>query len=237
MSYFVWGDHGWLDEFARGVLVTVALACVSYAVGLLIGILGAAAALSRVAALRAAALGYTVIGRSVPELLLIVLIFYGGNQAIQAAVSLLGNPIEVELGAFGAGVVALAFVVGAASTSIFRGALLSVDKGQIEAATALGLARLPRFGLVILPQAVRYALPGLGNVWIGLLKETALVSVIGLNDILRVARIASGATHEPMPFLLAAGAAYLGLTALSVLLIRTIGHRLRVEIGELRHAR
>jgi His/Glu/Gln/Arg/opine family amino acid ABC transporter permease subunit len=237
MAYFAWGDHGWLDEFARGVLVTVALACASYAVGLLIGILGAATSLSRVAALRAIALGYTVVGRSVPELLLIVLIFYGSNQAIQAALGLLGNPIQVEVGAFAAGVAALAFVVGAASTSIFRGALLSVDKGQIEAAKALGLATLPRFAFVLLPQAVRYALPGLGNVWIGLLKETALVSVIGLNDILRVARIASGATHDPMPFLLATGAAYLGLTALSIFLIRTIAHRLRVEVGEVRHAR
>jgi octopine/nopaline transport system permease protein len=236
LNYFAWGDRGWLDEFAGGLSVTVALACASYILGLAAGILGAAAALSRFRVPRGIAVAYTVLGRCVPELLLIILIFYGGNQAVQALLRMAGVARAVEMGAFTAGVIALSFVVGAAATSIIRGALLAIDPGQLEAALTIGLSKTRIFLLITLPQAIRLALPGLGNVWIGLLKETALVSVIGLTDILRVARIASGATHEPLPFLLATGAIYLALTAISIFTIRALAKHLRISTREIGHA-
>jgi polar amino acid transport system permease protein/octopine/nopaline transport system permease protein len=108
---------------------------------------------------------------------------------------------------------------------------VSVDAGQVDAALALGLKRRHCFVLIVLPQAWRVALPGLGNVWMGLLKETALVSVIGLNDVLRVARIAAGSTHDPLPFLLATGVGYLFLTGLSLVVLRQLNERFSRAYG------
>lgn len=220
LKLFAWGPTGWGDELVAGLTITVRLAVAAYALGLVIGVSGAAAALSRVWPLRRLALGYAVVGRAVPELLVIFLIFYGGNQALRAALSLVGYRQPVEVSAFVGGVVALGVIAGAAATAIFRGAILAVEPGQREAAQAFGLSGRHTFVLVVLPQAWRLALPGLTNVWMGLLKETALVSVVGLEDLLRVARIAEGATHEPLPFLLAAGVGYLVLTGVSLVLLR-----------------
>ncbi len=211
----------------QGLLVTLELAAASYLLGILLSILGAIAALSRLAPLRWLANAYMLLGRAVPELLVIFLIYYGGAALLQWLLAVIGLAGAFEVSSFAAGVLSLGFIVGAGGSAILRGCFLALSHGQRDAAAALGLKPLQAFFLVLLPQAWRLALPGFGNLWMGLLKETALVSVIGLNDILRVARMASGATLEPMPFLLATGVAYLGLTALSLFVIRNYTARLR----------
>jgi len=221
MQYFAWGSTGWTLPLLRGLMVTLELAVTSYFLGILLSIAGAAAALSRYRTLRWLAGAYTVLGRAVPELLVIFLIYYGGAILLQWILRQLGYGEPVEVSSFAAGIASLGFIVGAGGTAILRGSFQALGRGQRDAAAALGLRPWQAFFLVLLPQAWRVALPGFGNLWMGLLKETALVSVIGLNDILRVARVASGATQDPMPFLLATGLCYLGLTALSLWVIRS----------------
>ena len=227
MQYFGWGSSSWTLPMLQGLLVTLELAAASYLLGVVLSIVGAAASLSRHAWLRHIATAYTVLGRAVPELLVIFLIYYGGAVVLQWFLAMVGIAGAIEVSSFAAGVASLGFIVGAGGTAILRGSFLALNRGQRDAAMALGLKPLQSFFLVLLPQAWRLAVPGFGNLWMGLLKETALVSVIGLKDLLRVARMASGATLEPMPFLLATGVCYLALTAVSLAVIRRYVARLQ----------
>jgi len=199
----------------RGALVTLAVAAAAFACGLVFGTLSAAAKLSGVRPARWAADGYTIFVRGIPDLLVIYLFFFGGSMAVTWVAKMFGHQGFVELPAFAIGTFAVGLVSGAYAGEVIRGAFEAVPKGQIEAARACGMSGLLLFRRIRAPLALRYALPGLGNVWQVTLKETALISVIGLVELMRQATIASGSNQQPFTFYLVAFGLYLALTLLS----------------------
>ncbi len=201
----------------QGARITVQLALVSLLFGLLFGLLGAAAKLSPYRALKVIATLYTTLIRGVPELLLVLTIYFGGSMILMAIAENFGYTEYIEVGPFAAGVAALSIAFGAYATEVFRAALIAVPKGQWESAAALGMTPLKTFTRVILPQVWKLALPGLGNLFQVLLKDTALVSVVGLNDLMRQAYVATGSTKQPFTYYMAAALIYLGLSAIATL--------------------
>jgi His/Glu/Gln/Arg/opine family amino acid ABC transporter permease subunit len=192
----------------------VAIAALGFGLGL--GLLGAAGKLSRFRLLRLGADAYTTVIRGVPELLVLLLLYFGGTVALTRLSERWGDGGYVEVNAFAAGVLALSLVFGAYAAEVFRGAILAVPRGQIEAARAVGMHPTLLFRRIMLPQVWRFALPGLGNLWLVLLKDTSLISVVGLDELMRKAYIGAGATREPFSFYLAAATIYLGLTVVSM---------------------
>lgn len=215
MELLSFGDAGWGDEMARAAAMTLAVSLSSVLLGLVLGTLAAAAKLSAIAPARWLAEGYTTVVRGVPELLIIYLLFFGGSGAARFVAGLFGYHGYLELNAFTIGTLAIGAISGSYSTEVIRGAVLAVPRGQIEAAQAIGMARGLMFRRILLPQVARYALPGLGNVWQFTLKDTALISVTGLVEIMRQAHIAAGSTRQPFTFYLVAAALYLLLTTFS----------------------
>jgi len=216
----------------QGTWMTVKLALLSLALSLALGLLGASAKLSRLRVLRVPATLYTTLIRSVPDLVLILLIFYTLQLWLNDLTELLGWDY-FEIDPFTAGVITLGFIYGAYFTENFRGAILSVPAGQLEAATAYGLNRIQRFRLVLFPQLMRFALPGLGNNWLVLLKSTALVSIIGLADLVKAAQNAGKTTNNTLYFLIIAGLVYLLITTLSNRLFKHLERRYNTGIKEL----
>ena len=201
---------------ARGALMTMAVAVCSYLLGVLIGSFFAALKLSRFLVLRVIADAYTTIVRGVPELLIIYLVFFGGGTLLRTVASgIFGYEGYIDPPLFVTGMVCIGVSAGAYNTEVIRGAVLAVPVGQLEAAKAVGMSTMQRFWRVLFPQVARYALPGLGNVWQLTLKETSLISVIGLVEIMRQAAVASGSTKQPFTFYLVAAVLYLGLTSIS----------------------
>jgi octopine/nopaline transport system permease protein len=215
VELLTFGDMGWGDEMLRAALMTLAVSLSSMALGLLLGSLGAAAKLSSIAPARWLAEGYTTVARGVPELLVIYLLFFGGNSSVMFVAALFGYHGYIEINAFTIGTFAIGVISGAYSTEVIRGAVLAVPPGQIEAAKAIGMPRRLMFRRILLPQVARFALPGLSNVWQITLKDTALISVTGLVEIMRQAHIASGSTRQPFTFYLVAAMLYLLLTSFS----------------------
>ena len=206
---------GWM--LWRGLAVTLAVGACAFAAALGFGLLGAWGKLSGGGIARAAAGAYTTIIRGVPELLLLLIVFYGAPTLIQDLAAARGLEIVVDLDPFTAGALTLGFVYGAFAAEVFRGAFLAVPRGEIEAGRALGMSRSLAFRRVVLPRTLRFALPGLGNVWMVLVKATALVSVIQLDELMRMAHVGMVATKLPFNFFLAAALMYLGLALLSSL--------------------
>ncbi|HRD35172.1 MAG TPA: ABC transporter permease subunit [Rhodocyclaceae bacterium] len=200
-----------------GTWVTLQLAFTSLFFGLVLGLAGAAAALAPIAPLRWLATTYNTLMRGIPELLLVLIIYFGATELIER---LTGSYVEVN--AFAAGVAALSIAFGAYATEVFRSALLEIPKGQREAAVALGMRRWDTFRRIVLPQLWRIALPGLGNLFLVLLKDTALVSVVGLEDLMRQAYVAAGFTKLPFTFYMAAAGIYLVLTIISMQVIQRL---------------
>jgi octopine/nopaline transport system permease protein len=215
MELLSFGDTGWGDEMARAAAMTLAVSLSSMLLGLVLGSFGAAAKLSGIPPARWLAEGYTTVVRGIPELLIIYLLFFGGSGAAMFVAGLFGYHGYVELNAFTIGTVAIGAISGAYSTEVIRGAVLAVPRGQLEAAQAIGMPRGLMFHRILLPQVARYALPGLGNVWQFTLKDTALISVTGLVELMRQAHIAAGSTRQPFTFYLVAAALYLVLTTFS----------------------
>jgi len=214
-ALLAFGPDGWGDELASGVLVTVSLALATLPLGLGAGFAVALAKQSPERSLRMAADIYTTIFRGLPELLTLFLVFYGAQLALQHVVSLVAPGASIEINAFVAGMVALGAVFSAYASEVFLSAFRAIPPGQYEAGDALGLTRWQTMRLVILPQLIRLALPGLSNLWLILVKDTALVSVIGLSDIIRQAGIAARVTREAFLFFGIACLIYLGLAMLS----------------------
>ena len=209
----------------NGSLLTVAVSLASLAVATLIGLLGAAAKLSGRRPLVWLASSYTTVVRGIPELLMMLLIFYGGAIGLNHLLELWGNQEGVDLDPFVAGVLTIGFIYGAYMTETFRGAMLSIPKGQAEAAWAFGMGRTQTFMRITAPQMVRYALPGFTNNWLVLIKATALVSLIGLHDMTYLAKQSSAAVREPFAFFLFAAALYLVFTSLSLWALRAVSAR------------
>lgn len=204
--------HGFGGAMAAGTGMTVIVTLVALLIGLCIGLVGAGAKLSRFFLFRYGADAYTTIVRGVPELILILTVYFGSGALVNAIAGRLGYDGYIEVNSFAAGVIALGVSFGAYATDVFRGAILAVPRGQIEAARAFGMNGFLVFRRVMLPQVWRFALPALGNLFLILQKDSALVSVIGLHEIMRSASIAVAYTKEPFTFYLAAAVIYLGLT-------------------------
>jgi His/Glu/Gln/Arg/opine family amino acid ABC transporter permease subunit len=209
------------EQLLQGLLMTLGVAVGSLVVGSLIAVVLAPLAIYGNPVTRRIVMGYVSLIRGLPELLVIFLIFYGGTVLLT---NLTGSYVEVD--AMSAGIAALSVVAAAYLTEILRGALLSVSAGQWEAALALGFRRPRAFRLVILPQMMARALPGLGNQWLVILKESALVSVVGLEELMRKSVVAAGATHQPLAFYLTAAGLYVSITGVSTLLLKAYESRL-----------
>ena len=210
-----WGPHGWLDDIAYGVFITVSLALATLPLGLAIGFLASLAKQSQEPSLRLAGDIYTTIFRGLPELLTLFVVFYGAQIAIQKIVQLFAPGSTVEVNSFISGMVALGAVFSAYASEVFLSAFRAIPQGQYEGGHAVGLSKGQTMRLVILPQLIRIALPGLANLWLILLKDTALVSAIGLTDILRQAGVAARVTKHAFLFFGVATLIYLGLAIIS----------------------
>jgi His/Glu/Gln/Arg/opine family amino acid ABC transporter permease subunit len=210
-----WGDQGWGDELLAGALITLELAVCALGLGLAMGLLLSAMKLSRYRLPRYAGELYSAFIRATPEFLILLLFYYGIEGAVQTGLNAVGPAVTFEMPRFLAAVIGLAAIFGTYAAEVLRGAYLAVPFGQIEAAIASGMSDWQIFRRVRLPQMWRFAIPGLGNLWMVLLKDTSLAAVIAVDDLLRQAKIGSEATRAPLTFYLAAGAIYLLLTGLS----------------------
>lgn len=208
--------HGFGPALAAGALMTVQLALSALCLGLVLGLLGALAKTSPYKQLQWLGGTYSTLVRGIPELLWVLLIYFGTVNGMRALGEWLGIP-NLALSAFAAGVIALGLCFGAYATEVFRGAILAIPKGHREAGLALGMSRSRILFKLVLPQMWRIALPGLGNLFMILMKDTALVSVIGLEEIMRHAQIAVGFTKEAFTFYMVAAIMYLGLTVLAMI--------------------
>jgi polar amino acid transport system permease protein len=215
LGLLAWGAEGWGDQLAQGTWLTIRLALATLPFGLVLGFLVALARNSATSlVLRPLGDAFTTVFRGLPELLTLFIVYYGGQILFQRVVGLFTDTY-IELSGFVAGMIALGVVFAAFASEVFLGALRAIPKGQGEAARALGLSRFHTMCFVTFPQLWRYALPGIANLWLVLLKDTALVSVIALNDLLRMTNIAVGATREPFFFYFVACMIYLTLSLIS----------------------
>ncbi|HHJ1299258.1 MULTISPECIES: ABC transporter permease [Pseudomonas] len=207
-----------------GAWMTVKLSVLSLVLSVILGLIGASAKLSSAYVVRLPAQLYTTLIRGVPDLVLMLLIFYSLQTWLTDLTQYLGWSY-VEIDPFAAGVITLGFIYGAYFTETFRGAMLAVPKGQREAAVAYGLNRSQRFFLITFPQMMRFALPGIGNNWLVLLKATALVSIIGLADLVKAAQDAGKSTFQLFYFLVLAALVYLLITTLSNYVLRRLARK------------
>ena len=221
---FLAGLNGYGSLLLHGTWMTLKLAFLSLCLSLALGLVGAQAKLSTVWFLRGCAQLYTTLIRGVPDLVLMLLIFYGLQSGVSQLTTSLGWSY-IEIDAFGAGVITLGFIYGAYFTETFRGALMAIPLGQIEAGRAFGLTSIQCFCHVIFPQMMRFALPGLGNNWLVLLKATALVSIIGLADLVKVAHEAGKSSYQLFFFLLLAALIYLLIAMVSQVFLYLLERR------------
>lgn len=221
--------HGYLPAILGGLVLTLQVSAVSLAIACVFGLIGATAKLSGSRAARWAANIYTTLIRGLPELVLMLLIFYGGQMAINKIADAQGWGY-IDIPAFAAGVLTIGFIFGAYLTETFRGAILAVPKGQAEAGQAFALTRQQVMWRIVLPQMVRHAIPGFANNWLIMLKASALVSLIGLNDMVNRAGLASASTREPFTFYMAVAVIYLVLTSVSIFLLSRLEARFSLGV-------
>ena len=206
--------QGYSQLIFEGALVTLELALSSVLLAVAIGLIGAGGKLSNNRLLASLFGAYTTLIRGVPDLVLMLLIFYGLQIALNSLTETLGLA-QIDIDPLTAGIITLGFIYGAYFTETFRGAYLAVPRGQIEAATAFGFSGGQTFRRILFPAMMRFALPGIGNNWQVVLKATALVSILGLNDVVKATQLAGKGTYQPFFYALVAGAVYLLFTTLS----------------------
>jgi len=223
--------RGFGDQLWAGTLITIELALASLLLGLILGLLGATARLSGNPVARGISKGYTTVIRGIPELLTVLIIYFGATTALMSVASLFGYNEYIEVGPFTAGVIALGLTFGAYASEVFRGAIMAIPPGQREAGLVIGMGKFKIFWRITLPQLWRLALPGLGNLFLVLLKDTALVSVVGLSDIMLKTRDAVSYTKEPFLFYMAAACIYLSLTIISMVFIHFMEKRNNRWVG------
>ena len=209
----------------NGAVLTVGVSLAALVVSIVLGLAGAAAKLSGRPVLVVLATVYTTLIRGVPELVLMLLVFYGGTIGLNNLLERLGSEATVDINPFFAGALTIGFIYGAYMTETFRGALLSIPPGQAEAAWAFGMSKGQTFFRITAPQMVRYALPGFTNNWLVLIKATALVSLIGLQEMTYLAKQASAATRSPFAFFLFTAALFLVYTSVSLYVLRRLNAR------------
>lgn len=225
-ALLAWGDQGYGDEFAQGMVTTLFISFSSYAIAISIGMLGAWSKLCHIKALNRAGEVYTTVVRSLPELLLIFLIFYAGTRALASLLIGLGLVDSLEINPFAAVIVALGLIYGAYLTDVLRGGIQAVPKGQIEAAKAFGMHAPKRFMRVLFPQMIRYAIPGLGNQWLNITKDSALVSVVAqVTDIMSVGRSAANSTKHFIFFFAATAVVFMIISGVSMFVFSRLEKR------------
>ena len=222
MELLAFGKTGWGDELFIATLMTVAVSVTAMFIGFFFALIFTPLKLSKNNFFNFIGNSYTTLIRGVPELLVIYLFFFGGTGAIMYVASIFGYNEYIEINAFITGAFAIGIISGAYSTEVFRGAIQSIDKGQFEAAKTLGLSKVGQFFKIILPQTLRLAIPNLSNVWQITLKDTSLISVTGLVEIMRQSYIAAGSTRDPLFFYSFAAVLYLLITYLSMKLINKL---------------
>lgn len=222
--------HGYGSSILEGAWLTVNLALTSMALAIVLGLIGATLRMSPVKWLARSGEAYTTVIRGIPDLVLILLIFYGGQDLVNRIALALGSTDYIDINPFVAGVCTMGFIFGAYLSETFRGAFMAIPKGQIEAGLAYGMSNGQVFWRILVPQMVRFALPGFTNNWLVLTKSTALISVIGLQDMMFKAKSAADATHEPFTFFLAVAGLYLMLTSVSLLVLRFLGNHYSASI-------
>ncbi len=209
----------------HGAILTVEVSLAALMVSIVLGLLGAGAKLSGRPVLVAVSTVYTTIIRGIPDLVLMLLVFYGGTIGLNNLLEWAGSESSIDINPFAAGVLTIGFIYGAYMTETFRGAILSIPKGQAEAAWAFGMGRIQTFVRITAPQMVRYALPGFTNNWLVLIKSTALISLIGLQEMTYISKQASAATRSPFTYLLFTAALFLVYTTVSLFVLRKLNAR------------
>tara|TARA_B100000902_G_C27263045_1_gene891929 strand:- start:174 stop:866 length:693 start_codon:yes stop_codon:yes gene_type:complete len=222
MDLLAFGKTGWGDELFFATLMTIAVSITAMIIGFFFALIFTPLKLSKHKTLNLIGNFYTIVIRGVPELLVIYLLFFGGSGAIMYVASMFGYNDYIEINAFLTGSFSIGIISGAYSTEVFRGAIQSIDKGQFEASKVLGLKKKIQFYKVIMPQMLRLAIPNLSNVWQITLKDTSLISVTGLVEIMRQSYIAAGSTRDPLFFYSFAAILYLLLTYLSMKIINKL---------------
>lgn len=217
--------EGYGPNILQGTILTIELCILALVISMFLGIITAMAKLSGYSALRIAATAYTTVIRGTPDLVLMLLFFFGGQMFINQLGPMVGFEEYIDINPFVAGVSTIGFIFGAYMAETFRGAILAVPDEQLQAGIAYGMSRFKVFCRILLPQMVRHAIPGFGNNWLVLMKTTALVSIIGLNDMVRMASVAAGATRKPFVFYFVVAVNYLILTSISILILNGINKK------------
>ncbi|GIC06753.1 amino acid ABC transporter, permease protein [Vibrio cholerae] len=240
--------QGYEASILKGALLTIEVAVLSLLLAMLLGMLGALAKMAPYRWARAIATLYTTIIRGIPDLVLMMLIFFGGQILLNNGLSWFNEfinqwltardpnhewvaylPDYVDISPFVAGVLTIGFIFGAYMAETFRGAILAVDKGELEAAKAYGMSAAMIFRRILLPQMIRHAIPGFGNNWLVLLKTTALVSIIGLEDMVRISSLAAGSTKMPFTFYMAVAIIFLFFTSVSTGLLKLLERKFSIH--------
>ncbi|MDE2446000.1 MAG: ABC transporter permease subunit [Alphaproteobacteria bacterium] len=220
------GDKGYGDELAWGVLNTIQISIFGYAFGLALGLLGAVGKLSGGKYLRYALDFYTTIGRAVPELVLILLLYYAGTDSFNALIGLFGHD-PVQVNGMVAAIFVLGLVQGAYSTEVLRAAIQAVPIGQLEAARAYGMTPWKMFSRVTLPAMLPNAIPGLANLWLNITKDSALISVVGFTELALATRQAAGVSKQYFLLYVVAQIIYLTISNFSGFLFNRLEQRVR----------
>ena len=216
MGLLAFGDNGWGDELFFATLMTLAVAITAMFIGFIFSLIFTPLKITNNKILNFVGNFYTTVIRGVPELLVIYLFFFGGSSAIMFVAKIFGYDGYIEINAFITGAFSIGIISGAYSTEVFRGAIQSIDKGQFEACKVLGLNKYIYSFKIVIPQMLRLAIPNLSNVWQITLKDTSLISVTGLVEIMRQSYIAAGSTRDPLFFYSFAALLYLILTFFSM---------------------
>lgn len=209
------GPDGWGHVLLRAGLMTLAVSLAAFFFGLVLGTLIAWGRIAGNRLIRGVAEAYTIVLRGVPDILVIYLFYFGGRQVVTAVGTALGFQGPFDISGFAAGMLAIGLISAASQSEVLRGAYQAVPKGTIEAGRVVGMTRLTLFRRVIAPQAMVTALPGMGNQWQSVIKESALVSVTGLVETMRQVSVAAGSTQEHFLFYAAGAVIYLLITTLS----------------------
>jgi len=222
MGLLAFGDTGWGDELFYATLMTIAVSLAAIFIGFFLAAIFTSFKLSKIKFLNLIGNFYTTVFRGVPELLVIYLFFFGGSGAVMYVAKIFGYNGYIEVNAFLTGSISIGIISGAYSTEVFRGAVQSISRGQFEASEVLGFKKKIYYLKIIIPQMLRLALPNISNVWQITLKDTSLISVTGLVEIMRQSYIAAGSTRDPLFFYSFAAVLYLLLTFLSMKLFNNL---------------
>jgi arginine/ornithine transport system permease protein len=221
--------NGYAFVVLKGALLTIEVALASLLIAVILGILGALGKLSNNKIAYRIAITYTTLVRSIPDLVLMLLIYFGGQALVNITAEYIGYTQYIEISPMAAGIGTIGFIFGAYLTETFRGAIMAIPKGQLEAGYAFGMSSIQVFRRILFKQMMKHALPGFSNNWLVLLKTTALVSVIGLEDMVRKASLAAGSTQKPLTFYLLVAGIFLLLTSISTLALKWAENRCNVE--------